>query len=580
MTPDKRRPLHQRIALLLPVLISYGLLGITYIAFITFISLEQVLVLRHNVPLFISQFVIYHALLGMTVLSYVKACTTRPHRPDPSLAPDLPGPQPQLQPQPSTPQTAELPHGPVTITNPYAGPSSRANLPADPEDIPLRYLRNAQWVSTRTTKSRPSPLPLRTHSHAHAHSYAPSLPSPYSPFQPQTPAAAGQDASDVWASDTLARAAEGRSHTASVEDIAGRGGRPRRDGRKAGPIMAKDSTGAARYCRKCDGWKPDRAHHCSVCRQCVLKMDHHCPWLNNCVGYHNHKAFLLFVTYGSLLALYTFTQAGYETYRWFTSPDSYAGSSSADNIKTTYGPEAMVAVMLTFIALVLALAVGGLAVFHWHLAASNKTTLEDMSHTYPTALLDVSTPTPGASTPSRSPAWTPASHLSRRKRTRFRAAARAINVYDLGAARNLLLVLVGDGGGGLESEAGSAVWTWRKMLRAAWPLANVTTMERGNGFEYDRGALHELRRLTRQLRVAEQADARGDAELGAVVDDDGYEAESDGGSDGYDQDSEGDGRDGLCVDGEASDVEDGQSGEVGDGDDAVETDYLFRPPRM
>lgn len=29
-------------------------------------------------------------------------------------------------------------------------------------------------------------------------------------------------------------------------------------------------------CDKCDSFKPLRAHHCSVCGKCVLKMDHHC----------------------------------------------------------------------------------------------------------------------------------------------------------------------------------------------------------------------------------------------------------------------------------------------------------------
>eukprot|EP00808_Paulinella_micropora_P028464 g25301.t1 len=34
---------------------------------------------------------------------------------------------------------------------------------------------------------------------------------------------------------------------------------------------------AYRFCRKCNVVKPMRAHHCSVCKRCVLKMDHHCP---------------------------------------------------------------------------------------------------------------------------------------------------------------------------------------------------------------------------------------------------------------------------------------------------------------
>lgn len=58
-----------------------------------------------------------------------------------------------------------------------------------------------------------------------------------------------------------------------------------------------------RYCRKCEAWKPERAHHCSVCNQCVLRMDHHCVWIANCVGVYNTKAFLLFMTYTAAACL-------------------------------------------------------------------------------------------------------------------------------------------------------------------------------------------------------------------------------------------------------------------------------------
>lgn len=64
------------------------------------------------------------------------------------------------------------------------------------------------------------------------------------------------------------------------------------------------------YCNKCKLPKPQRAHHCSICNKCVLKMDHHCPWINNCVGHQNHRYFLLFLiymtvgfTYASIISL-------------------------------------------------------------------------------------------------------------------------------------------------------------------------------------------------------------------------------------------------------------------------------------
>jgi palmitoyltransferase len=52
-----------------------------------------------------------------------------------------------------------------------------------------------------------------------------------------------------------------------------------------------------RWCRHCKCIKPPRAHHDSITGRCVLDMDHFCPWMNNCVGYHNYRYFILFMLY-------------------------------------------------------------------------------------------------------------------------------------------------------------------------------------------------------------------------------------------------------------------------------------------
>lgn len=59
-----------------------------------------------------------------------------------------------------------------------------------------------------------------------------------------------------------------------------------------------------RYCPKCLVWKPDRCHHCSTCNQCILRMDHHCPWFACCIGFHNQKFFIQFLSYVTIYSLF------------------------------------------------------------------------------------------------------------------------------------------------------------------------------------------------------------------------------------------------------------------------------------
>jgi len=65
-------------------------------------------------------------------------------------------------------------------------------------------------------------------------------------------------------------------------------------------MQERKRSGDRRYCKWCGKYKPDRCHHCRVCKSCILKMDHHCPWIYNCVGFRNHKYFFLLLFYSCL----------------------------------------------------------------------------------------------------------------------------------------------------------------------------------------------------------------------------------------------------------------------------------------
>lgn len=117
-------------------------------------------------------------------------------------------------------------------------------------------------------------------------------------------------------------------------------------------------------CQKCQAYKPPRAHHCSACKRCVMRMDHHCPWLNNCVGIGNWKFFFLFLVYVVSGLLMFEVLAVVRVY--------YLG---APGLRTLEG-------VLVYGGLCAALAftrmVADLVLYHGRLAVRNATQLEDM----------------------------------------------------------------------------------------------------------------------------------------------------------------------------------------------------------
>ncbi|CAG9944467.1 unnamed protein product [Clonostachys rosea f. rosea IK726] len=130
------------------------------------------------------------------------------------------------------------------------------------------------------------------------------------------------------------------------------------------------SNGELRFCKKCQARKPDRAHHCSTCRRCVLKMDHHCPWLATCVGLRNHKAFLLFLIYTTLFCFYAFAASG----TWV-----YVEIIDATGFTDTFMP--LNFIMLAVISGIIGLVVGAFTSWHIMLASRGQTTIECLEKT-------------------------------------------------------------------------------------------------------------------------------------------------------------------------------------------------------
>lgn len=67
-----------------------------------------------------------------------------------------------------------------------------------------------------------------------------------------------------------------------------------------------------RICDICKVFKPPRAHHCSTCNKCYLKMDHHCYLVNTCIGFHNYKFFLLYLVCNIIFGILAISVLLYE----------------------------------------------------------------------------------------------------------------------------------------------------------------------------------------------------------------------------------------------------------------------------
>ncbi|GFZ43290.1 hypothetical protein JCM24511_01009 [Saitozyma sp. JCM 24511] len=146
------------------------------------------------------------------------------------------------------------------------------------------------------------------------------------------------------------------------------GGRPL-TGHNGG--VASEPRRRVRRCRKCDGPKPERTHHCSVCKRCVLLMDHHCPWINGCVGLHNQRHFILFMAWLSI-SCWVVCALGYGK---FWESFAYLATWPAWTPKIGF-------TLLYVLSMAIGIAVPVLMAWHLHMVSHGETSIESHDNAY------------------------------------------------------------------------------------------------------------------------------------------------------------------------------------------------------
>ncbi|KAJ1476647.1 DHHC palmitoyltransferase-domain-containing protein [Baffinella frigidus] len=127
--------------------------------------------------------------------------------------------------------------------------------------------------------------------------------------------------------------------------------------------------GEARFCRKCEQFKPPRASHCRQCGKCVLRMDHHCPWVQNCVGARNHKYFFLFLFWAFMSCLHYSLSVIVFVMHFFR-------GDSVRKIRDL-GPWMGLLLGTEIVVFCLMLMIGGLGGWNAYLILKNQTTMEN-----------------------------------------------------------------------------------------------------------------------------------------------------------------------------------------------------------
>ncbi|KAF8217400.1 zf-DHHC-domain-containing protein [Mycena galopus ATCC 62051] len=220
---------------------------------------------------------------------------------------------------------------------------------------------------------------------------------------------------------------------------------------------------AVAKCGKCGQQKPERTHHCRICKRCVLKYDHHCPGVNQCVGLHNERHFVMFMAY-LVIACFSVSVTG------FPYVVHALGAGGTYDLDWPYHVPQLAVIMIYILSVVMCLAVGIMCSFHLWNIAHGETTVEGQDHEV------------------------------------YRKMAKArnetfVNSYDLGKRRNLELFFnVG--------ENGYPLYTLILPLRIN-PYTDGRSWARREGYESHRG-VRQGEELTDEEDLDDEAEAEGE----------------------------------------------------------------------
>ena len=76
-------------------------------------------------------------------------------------------------------------------------------------------------------------------------------------------------------------------------------------------------------CKKCNKFRPKRAHHCRFCNKCILEMDHHCFSLNKCIGKNNYNNYIKYLIFVELNTSVLFGSSLYVCYNYYSQLSLY-----------------------------------------------------------------------------------------------------------------------------------------------------------------------------------------------------------------------------------------------------------------